>query len=105
MKKKKDTTQFDCAVRELQEETGITLDMINIIPDLILSETKDNGITSIQYYVGIINKSFDLKNFIFEYDHEEISSVKWYKFDSIQHLDKFKNSRKKVFDELMKKIS
>jgi len=98
---KKDKTQYNCAVRELQEETGITTDLIDIIPDLILSEYKVENICSIQYYIGIIkNKIND-----FTFDEEEITSVKWYDFNEIENLDNFRQSRKDVFIELSKIIN
>ena len=72
--KKKDKTIFDCALRELKEETGITIDIIKIIPELILSEFTLQGNCNIQYFVCELDSSFN--KFIF--DTEEITSVKWY---------------------------
>jgi 8-oxo-dGTP pyrophosphatase MutT (NUDIX family) len=95
--KKKDYTQLDCAIRELEEETGLKPEQINMIPNLILSEINDKEICTIQYYVGIIKNP--ITSFIF--DTEEIISVKWYDYDKIFDLDKLKQSRKDVFSELM----
>jgi 8-oxo-dGTP pyrophosphatase MutT (NUDIX family) len=95
--KKKDYTQLDCAIRELEEETGLKPEQIDMIPNLILSEINDKKICTIQYYVGIIKNP--ITSFIF--DTEEIISVKWYDYDKIFDLDKLKQSRKDVFFELM----
>lgn len=99
--KKKDKTPLDCALRELMEETGLDLSNIDLVPNLILSETKSNGICNIQYYVGIIKTNLEPNHehkFIFNPD--ELDSVDWYGFDQIKQLDKLKDSRKDVFMEL-----
>ena len=97
--KKKNSDKYACAIRELQEETGLTLDSIDVVPNIILNEYKlknNDSSCSIQYYVGIIKDT----NVEFTYDHEELVSVKWYDFSEIEKLDNFKDSRKKVFKEL-----
>ena len=101
--KKKDSTQLDCALRELEEETGITPDMITIVPDIILSEYSVKNICSIQYYVGIL-KSSNVVNLV-PTDDEEIVDVKWYQINKINLLDNLKQSRKNVFNDLMKLIN
>jgi 8-oxo-dGTP pyrophosphatase MutT (NUDIX family) len=101
--KKKDLTQFDCAVRELEEETGITIDLIDIVPNIVLSEYKKENVCSIQYYVGIMK----IPNYVKfnPSDPEEIASVKWYDIDKIGRLDNLKQSRKDVFENLKQLIN
>jgi len=96
--KKKDLTQFDCAVRELEEETGITIDLIDIVPNILLSEYKKENVCSIQYYLGIMK----IPNYVKfnPIDPEEIVSVKWYSIDKICKLDNLRQSRKDVFENL-----
>lgn len=101
--KKKDLTQLDCALRELEEETGITSDMITIVPDIILSEYSKKNICSIQYFVGIL-KSSNHVNFD-PIDAEEIIDVKWHEINKINLLDNLKESRKDVFNELVQLIN
>ena len=98
LEKKKDKTQYDCAVRELEEETGITMDLVDVVPDKILSEMKRENVCSIQYYIAVIKDKFD----DFKFDPEEITCVKWYDFESIKDLDSLKSSRKDIFKEVTK---
>jgi 8-oxo-dGTP pyrophosphatase MutT (NUDIX family) len=102
--KKKDKSFFDCAIRELNEETGLTIDMIDIVPDLVLDEIKEEtGLCSVQYWIGFIKPEY--KDFKFDFDQEEIDSVNWIGIENINNLDKLKNSRKIVFDELSKLLN
>lgn len=96
--KKKDKTKFDCATRELYEETGINALDLTIIPDLTFDEVGEKSVCVIQYFVGII-KNHD-GNFNFNFDPDEIMSVKWYEFDSIKNLPNLKQSRKNVFNQI-----
>lgn len=100
---KKDKTQFDCAVRELEEQTGITTDLIDIIPNIVLSEYKNENVCSIQYYVGIMKIPYYVK--FNPSDPEEIVSIKWYDIDKICILDNFRQSRKDVFENLKQLIN
>lgn len=97
--KKKDLTNLDCALRELEEETGIKSKNVNIIADKIINEFTTKGNCNIQYYIGIIDINFT--EFIFNFDPEEISSVKWYEFDEINSLKNLKKERKDVFNNLL----
>lgn len=101
--KKQDLSQFACALRELEEETGITPDMITVVPDVVLSEYNKKNICSIQYYVGIIKSSKSIK--FTPINPEEIVDVKWYSINKIDSLDNLKQSRKDVFNELIKLIN
>lgn len=98
--KKKDSGYFECALRELEEETGLTKNMIEIIPQIILEEIKkETGLCSVQYWIAIIKPEYI--NFNFKFDKDEIDSVEWIGFDSINKLNNFKESRKVVFNKLM----
>jgi len=94
---KTDKSEFDCAVRELLEETGITIDMINIVPDILLSEYKKDGIATIHYYVATLQ---DIEIEQFKYDPEELKSVNWYHFDTINKLNNLRQSRKDLFNKI-----
>lgn len=101
--KKKDKTQFDCAIRELEEETGITIDLIDIIPNIVMSEYKKENICSIQYYVGVM-KIPNYNNFK-PFDNEEIVSIEWHEINNINNLNNLRQSRKNVFDELKQQLN
>lgn len=90
-------------MRELEEETGITTDLIDIIPNIVLSEYKNENVCSIQYYVGIMKIPYYVK--FNPSDPEEIVSVKWYDIDKIGRLDNFRQSRKDVFENLKQQIN
>jgi 8-oxo-dGTP pyrophosphatase MutT (NUDIX family) len=94
---KTDKSDFDCAVRELQEETGITKDMVNIVPEILFSEYKKDGVGKIHYYVATLK---DIKIEKFKYDPEELKSVNWYHFDTINKLNNLRESRKDVFNQV-----
>ena len=72
--KKKDKSIYDCAIRELEEETGITICMIKIIPDLNLSEFTPKGNCNIQYFVCELDSTFCN----FSFDTDEIKSLLFY---------------------------
>jgi 8-oxo-dGTP pyrophosphatase MutT (NUDIX family) len=98
--KKKDKSYLDCAYRELEEETGIHLDNIKIIPGLILSEITPKGNCNIQYFVCVCSNTFNEFNF----DPKEISSVKWYGFEQVNNLPNLKQQRKDVFNNLLNQL-
>ena len=98
--KKKDKSIYDCAIRELEEETGITIDMIKIIPELNLSEYTPKGNCNIQYFVCELDSTFCN----FSFDTDEIKSVKWYGFDEINNLQNLKQQRKDVFNNLLNQL-
>lgn len=58
--KNKDLTNLNCALRELEEETGIKSDYIDILTDKIINEFTPKGNCNIQYFVGVINKILDI---------------------------------------------
>ena len=95
--KKKDKSYLDCAIRELFEETGICIDMVKIIPELILSEITPKGNCNIQYFVCDFDSTFNK----FTFDPEEIKSVKWYGFEEINILSNLKQERKDIFNNLL----
>lgn len=93
----KDSSMMDCALRELSEETGITEELIEIVPNKILSEYKRPGQCTIQYYIGTIKEPY----INFSFDEDEIKSVKWYDIDEVNLLGSLKKSRKDIFKEVI----
>lgn len=82
----------------MKEETGIIMDLIDIVPDTLISEYKRENICSIQYYVGIMKIPY--YNKFNPVDPEEIVSVKWYECDKINNLNNLKSSRKDMFRKI-----
>jgi 8-oxo-dGTP pyrophosphatase MutT (NUDIX family) len=93
-----DDSNIRCALRELREETGITEELFDIVPNNILSELKKDGILTITYYVGILK---DIEFNQFSYDSDELKSVNWYQFDTINKLNNLKESRKNIFNKII----
>jgi 8-oxo-dGTP pyrophosphatase MutT (NUDIX family) len=98
-KRHKDETALDNAMRELNEETGITQDEINILPGSV-QEYSRKGNPNIQYFVGILNSNRQK----FTFDTEELLSVEWYDVEKVPELDFLRDERKRVFTEVLKLI-
>jgi RNA:NAD 2''-phosphotransferase len=88
-KKKKKETNFNAAIRELYEETGIDKHSIKFLKNVTFSEN------TILYYVAIYTET---KQHTFKYDSKELASVEWYDITSIPKL-KMKTERKKIIND------
>lgn len=96
--KKKDKSYFDCALRELEEETGIDRNSIQIDTDMIFDEINSlTGNIPIKYYVGFVKNYVQI---LIKFDSEELESVNWYDFDKILELDGLKDQRKILFTNI-----
>ena len=91
-----DKSDLDCAYRELEEETGITPNIILKDENITFSEFKKDNIRTVKYYIGYIKETFN----DFKYDHNEIKSVNWYDFDQIDSLKNLRLSRKEIFKQV-----
>lgn len=101
-KKELGEMKSDCAYRELNEETGLSKDSIEIIEGLTVKEYSDKGNPSVHYFVAYISKF--TKDFTF--DKEELAEVGWYKCNQVVNMDIKKNRAqllKTVLDELSNK--
>jgi len=79
-KRTKNEDNFECAIRELEEETGILPDMINLGTDIYIE--KDNII----YYVAKIKPEYnDFKLKIS--DPEELEEICWMDIEKVKRLD------------------
>lgn len=97
-KRNKGESLEDNAFRELEEETGIKKDLINIVDREYILEMSHSGNPAIAYFVGIINCKYEK----FKFDHEELEQVYWCKNDeALKHL---MPKRKIVFEQALKKI-
>ena len=93
----KSETEFDCAKRELQEETGITLDKIDILDNVCITETSKKGNPSVKYWVATLKENVKINKFTF--DEKELKSVKWYKINEALKLDNLRTKRKDILLE------
>ena len=95
-KREKGETDMECAVREVEEETGLLVDNLNI-SEQYLDEPSNKGNGATRYFVAqIIND-----NVKFKYDQNELKSVKWHGNEEIDSLIKFKPVRKEVFKQVL----
>jgi len=107
-KRNKDETEIDAAWRELEEETGLTKNNVELIyldaekmESYCLDEYSDKGNLSIRYFVGkLVNP---IKKF--KFDPTELANVQWYTIEDAMNLDKFKQSRKNILQEAYKNFA
>lgn len=93
----KGETEFECACRELQEETGLEHTSLDILPNITFDELTNSGKPSVRYYVGYLYKPYDN----FKFDAEEINSAKWYTEDELMNLPNLKTQRKEIFKKVL----
>lgn len=105
-KRKKGEEYLDTALRELEEETGIKQNMIDLLGDdgssecYYIDELSNKGNPNVRYFVGVL-KEQDHK---FTFDEEELESVEWITIDELLKLEKLKQSRKDVFTQTLKAV-
>ena len=94
---KKGEKYLDAAFRELEEETGLIEDNIDIIEDLYFDELSQKGFPSTRYFVAYI-KDIEHK---FKFDLDELCDVEWYACNEVANLDKIKKARKAILVEIL----
>jgi 8-oxo-dGTP pyrophosphatase MutT (NUDIX family) len=99
-KRKKGEEDLETALRELEEETGITPEQITLVEDVWIDELSNKGNPNVRYFVGIINDP----NHKFTFDSDELESVDWHTKEQLYKLEKLKKARKDVFTKAMDKI-
>jgi 8-oxo-dGTP pyrophosphatase MutT (NUDIX family) len=100
-KKNKGENLIDVAWRELEEETGLRKDQVNLIDDYFIDELSNRGNPSVRYFVGTINTKIDQ----FVFDTEELENVGWYRVEKALDIVKFKNARKQILKQAYQTIS
>ncbi len=99
-KRNKKETTMETALRELNEETGLTENDICQVDDIFLDELSNNGNPSIRYFLAHIKD----QTHKFTFDSKELKEVKWYDCEKIKGLDNIKNKRKKVLYDALEII-
>lgn len=93
-------TDFECACRELYEETGLSHDKLRIVPNITLDEMSNKGHPAVRYFIGVLDGDFN----DFKFDGDELLSVKWYKITDALNMpdDKLKSQRRDVLEQAIK---
>jgi len=101
-------TDYDCALREFEEETGYQRDEYNVLKNIAPIEEVFYGSNGIKYkhtyYIGQSNKDIELKidpeNF---HQCTEISKVGWFSLaESLQKIRHYNEEKKKVLKKVNK---
>ena len=98
--KKKQETYLEAAWRELEEETGLTMNNVKLIDDFHIDENSSRGNIAIRYFVGYIIKSAQRISF----DPNELAGVTWFNIEDALALDKFKTVRKDILTKAHKEF-
>ncbi len=91
---------IDAAWRELQEETGLTKNNVELINDFTINEHNDKGNLSITYFVGKLIKNVD--ELIF--DANELENSEWFNIGTVYKLKKLKDRRKDILRQAYEKV-
>ena len=87
---------LSCALREFEEETGISRSNINIIHNIIPFEEIFTGSNyksyKHKYYVAYMNNDIEIMN---SYQHTEVSKMEWKSYESAMRLIRSYNLEKK----------
>jgi len=87
---------LSCALREFEEETGISRSNINIIHNIIPFEEIFTGSNyksyKHKYYVAYMNNDIEIMN---SYQHTEVSKMEWKSYESAMNLIRTYNLEKK----------
>lgn len=95
---------LNCALREFEEETGISKDSINIIENLIPYEENFTGSNyksyRHKYYIGYIE---NMNNESLEYDKTEVSDIKWMNLKEVmEKIRPYNLERKNIIEKIDK---
>ena len=97
--KNKGETNIACAIRELKEETGVDINTISytVKGECLCNSFKSEDLIEYRVRVFVIHTP-DIIDLCYEYDRDEIASVKWITLDELKsnccsgyllHLDKY----------------
>lgn len=101
-KREKGESTIETAWRELKEETGLTFDLVTLLPNVHIDEYSDKGNLSIRYFLGRILNSSD---HTFTFDPKELAQVKWYPIPEALSLSQLKSTRKEILRQAYQIVS
>jgi len=91
-KRNRKETDLETAFRELEEETGLTHDHVELIEDFCIDETSNNNHPSVRYFVGKLVKPHTK----FTFDEDELQKVEWHRIEDALKLEGLKDRRKEI---------
>lgn len=97
-KRNKGETTEQTALRELQEETGLTKNQIKLVDDFTLDELSNKGNPCTRYLLATCNDM----NHKFQFDEKELTDVKWHKLNDTMKL--LPDKRISVLEKAVEKI-
>lgn len=87
---------IDAAWRELQEETGLTSENIELVGNgnefKFIDEYSSRGNLSIRYFIGKLIKNVEK----FTFDPQELQDVQFFKIEDISKLNNLRENRKTI---------
>lgn len=85
------------ALRELEEETGLTSNEINIVENVFFDEMSLRGHPATRYFVALIKD----EHTEFFFDEEELEEVCWLSCDELLESDNFRDTRKIILKDAL----
>jgi len=98
-KRNKGESSLDCAWRELNEETGLTKEDVELVDNFTIDENSDRGNVATRYFVGKLKNKRDIS-----FDKDELKNAEWITLDNAYKLEKFKDRRKDILKQSYEKI-
>lgn len=91
-KRKKRESDLETAWRELEEETGLTSENVELLDNFYINERNSKGGVATRYFVGYIKKSATRISF----NPNELAGVTWFNIRDALKLEKLKITRKNI---------
>lgn len=99
-KRKKRENDLETAWRELEEETGLTSDNVELLHNFYIDECSSKGNITTRYFVGYIKKTAERISF----NPNELAGVIWFNIQDAIKLEKLKYVRKNVLADAHKEF-
>lgn len=100
-KRNKSESDLEVAWRELEEETGLTKEHVNLIDEeYYIDELNNKGNLCVRYFIGTLSKNIRE----FKFDPKELANAQWYYVRNALTFEKFKKSRREILDIAYKKL-
>ncbi len=84
-------TEVQTALREVREETGLKIDLIDGFKERVVYYPKPNIRKQVVYFLGSVDENAGIRC-----QEEEIQEIKWVRLDSAQRIVKFRNDKRLI---------
>ncbi len=84
----KGESETQTALREVKEETGLDITLIDGFRESVVYYPKPNIRKQVVYFLGTVPESVNVCR-----QEDEISEIKWVKLDNAQHIVTFRNDK------------